>query len=123
MPPNKGRTVQEHTASSVPETDATVNATGLEASGPQVAHHRTLADVRGHRTGNQEGRQQAQNDVLPGVPIGQANRLEDRIVEARRSGGNKVDQQKRRQHEEQQVAFTRVAGVQLVQSRGHPNTP
>jgi len=58
-----------------------------------VAHYRALAEVDGHGAGNQECRQQAENDVFAGVPVGEAHRFQHRVIEAVRTRRDKVDHQ------------------------------
>ncbi len=67
---------------------------GLRRLWPEMAQHRALADIHRHRTGNDKGRQQAQDDVLAGIPAGQPDRFEHCIVEAWLPRGQKINQQK-----------------------------
>ena len=127
MPPNSGSTVQEHTASSVPATEATPKAIGRRGRA-EVLHHRALADIDGHRACDDEGRQQAKDDVLAGVPLSQAKAFEYGILEARLPQRQEEDQQKCGRHAKQHLGFARAVTpetrrVSTAKGRRQPKEP
>jgi hypothetical protein len=83
----------------------------------KVLHHGALADVDGHRTGDDECRQQAEDHVLAGIPLGQAQAFQYRIFEARLAHWKEEDQQERDAHAKQHLRLCRVTPPEVAQMR------
>ncbi len=81
----------------------------------EVLHHRALADIDGHRACDDEGRQQAKDDVLAGVPLGQAKAFEYGILEARLTQRQEEDQQKCGRHAKQHLGLARAVAPETRQ--------
>ncbi len=62
----------------------------LARAGAEIFHHRSLAHENGNAAGDEKGRHQAQQDMLPGIPAGQGKGFGDGAVEAGGSNGQMI---------------------------------
>jgi len=67
----------------------------------EIAHHRGLADEHADRPGDEEGRHEAEQHMLLGVPLDQVEGLEDRIVESSRADRQVIAAEKDGDNEQQ----------------------
>ena len=78
MPANIGSTLQEQTANTVPEIDATAVGLGFVRLGAEVLQHGFFGEERRDRTGDEECRNDAGECVVAGVPLQQHEGFDDR---------------------------------------------
>ena len=84
----------------------------------EVAQYRALADKDGHGARDDESGQQAENDMLPRVPMRQVDRLEHGSVKTARAGRNEVVDQEGRDFIARLAALVPRPRVNLTRFHG-----